>query len=476
MKTVDELMDAGRRAQARVADYTQEQIDDVCLAIGWQLFNQENITRLSELAVEETGYGNVESKIAKHHRKVFGVLKDIRGAKTVGLLERDEAKGISKYAKPMGVVCAILPATNPTATAGSNALSILKCRNAVIFRPSSRAEKCSALAIAFMRRGLAQVGAPEDLIQIMEAPSREATKELMIRSDLVVATGGAPMVKAAYSSGTPSHGVGAGNAVAMVAEDADVADAIAKVTASKTFDYATSCSSENSLIVQDGVYDEVMSELRKNKGYICNAEEKETLKNWMWLFNEKKQKYALNPQVVAQSALKIAACAGLKVPDDTQMLIVEGSQPAVEDKFADEKISPVLAIFRYDEFKEGVEMLMAITDRYGRGHSSGIHTFKREYIDYLGETLLTSRITVRQPMAAANGGHLYNAMPCTTTLGCGSWGGNATTENVHYKQFLNVTWVNEPITPCEPTPEEMWGAFWQKFGRPENGDGPKDKE
>lgn len=466
MKTVDELMEASRRAQAQVANYTQEQIDEVCLAAGWALFNDENITKLSKLAVEETGYGNVEDKIVKHRRKVFGVLKDIRNAQTVGCIERDEEKGISKWAKPIGVVCAILPATNPTATAGANALSILKGRNAVIFRPSSRAKNCSEMAINLMRAELKKIGAPEDLIQIMTEATREETKELMTKSDLVVATGGQPMVKAAYSSGTPSHGVGAGNAVAMVAEDADVADAMAKVTASKTFDNATSCSSENSLIVQESVYDEVVSELRKNKGYVCNAEEKETLKNWLWQFNEKKQKLALNPKVVAQSALKVATEAGLNVPEDTKMLIVECTLPE-DDKYSDEKICPVLALFKYKEFKDGVDMLIGITDKYGRGHSSGIHTFKREYIDYLGENLLTSRITVRQPMAAANGGHSFNAMPCTTTLGCGSWGGNATTENVHYKQFLNVTWVNEPIANIDPTVDQVWGKFWEKYGRPE---------
>lgn len=464
MSRVDELVKAGRKAQKQVADYSQEQIDEVCLAAAWALYNDENVHALSKLAVEETGYGNYESKVVKHKRKVGGAVEGVLGKVSVGLIERDEQTGISKYAKPVGLVCAILPATNPTATAGTKAVAILKGRNAVIFRPSSRARKSSSLAIEFMRAGLRRIGAPEDLVQIYDDADIPSTGELMQKCDLVVATGGGPMVRAAYSSGTPSYGVGVGNAVCILAEDADVREAVAMITASKTFDYATSCSSENSIIVQRGILDAVKEQIAANRGHLCSAEERARLKAWMWRTNDK-GRLALNGKIVAQSATRIAADAGLDVPPDTVMLVVEGEEPAALDKFADEKMCPVLTLYVYDTFDEALEKISSITDRYGRGHSMGIHTFRPDYIERMGRTMLTSRITVRQPMAAANGGHAMNHMPPTATLGCGTWGKNSTTENIHYKHFLNVTWVNEPRPARTFSEEAVWGGFFARHGR-----------
>jgi sulfoacetaldehyde dehydrogenase len=462
MSRVDELVQAGRRAQEQVAGYTQGQIDDVCLAVGWALYNDENVHELSKLAVEETGYGNYESKVVKHKRKVGGAVEGILGKVSVGLVERDEASGISKYAKPVGLVCAILPATNPTATAGTKAVAILKGRNAVIFRPSSRARKASSLAVEYMRAALRQVGAPEDLVQVYDDADIPSTAELMQKCDLVVATGGGPMVRAAYSSGTPSYGVGVGNAVCIIAEDADVQEAVSMITASKTFDYATSCSSENSIIVQRGILDGVLAEIRANRGHVCTPEEKAKLRDWMWQVNDK-GRLAMNGKIVAQPATRIAADAGIEVPEDTRMLVVMGEEPAVQDKFADEKMSPVLTLFTYETFDEALEKISSITNRYGRGHSMGIHTYRPDYIERMGQTMLTSRITVRQPMAAANGGHATNHMPPTATLGCGTWGKNSTTENIHYRHFLNVTWVNEPRPARIFSEEAVWGEFHARY-------------
>jgi sulfoacetaldehyde dehydrogenase len=315
-----------------------------------------------------------------------------------------------------------------------------------------------------MRDALRRIGAPEDLVQIFDDADIPSTAELMQKCDLVVATGGGPMVRAAYSSGTPSYGVGVGNAVCIVAEDADVKEAVSMITASKTFDNATSCSSENSIIVQKGILDEVLSEIRANKGYICSPAEKDTLRNWMWQVNDK-GRLKLNGKIVAQAATRIAADAGIEVPADTAMLVVMGEEPAVLDKFADEKMSPVLTVFTYDTFDEALEKITSITNRYGRGHSMGIHTYRSDYIERMGQTMLTSRITVRQPMAAANGGHAMNFMPPTATLGCGTWGKNSTTENIHYKHFLNITWVNEP-RPARPFSEDaVWGGFFARIGQ-----------
>lgn len=462
MKSVAELVAAARKAQREIADYTQEQIDEVCLSIGWEVYNDHNIDILARMAVEETGYGNYDSKITKHKRKIGGTLHDIIGAKTVGCIERNEATGISKYAKPVGIVCGILPATNPTATTGGKAIAILKGRNAVIFKPSSRAKQCTAECIAMMRRGLERVGAPVDLIQVMELPEREATQELMSRCDLVVATGSGPLVKAAYSSGTPAYGVGAGNAVAIIAEDADINDATQKIHSSKTFDYATSCSSENSIIVLESVYADTMAAFKKLHTHICRPEEKAQLKEHMWKPG-KKGGLALNENVIAKSAMVIADGAGLSVEPDTTMLLVESTDPPGLDQFAEEKISPVLVAYKAKDFEDAVAILKVLTSRVGPGHSCGIHTFKREYIERLGNDMPTSRITVRQPMAAANGGHPFNRMPSTATLGCGSWGGNITTENIHYKHFLNITWVNEPVDPWVFDDTQTWGEFWKKY-------------
>ncbi len=452
-----------RAAQAHIADYTQEQIDDVCLSVGWEVYNDENIALLAKRAVEVTEMGNVPDKITKHKVKVMGVLNDIRDAKTVGLIERDERRGISKYAKPVGVVGALLPVTNPTATPASNGLGILKGRNAVIFAPHPRGAAASKLAIEYMRKGLRRVGAPEDLVQIIEEPSIPRTNELMKQVDLVVATGGGAMVKAAYSSGTPSYGVGPGNSVQIIAEDADVADAVAKIALSKAFDHATSCSSENSVIIHESLYDEALTLFRrKEHSYLVTGGEREKLKGWMWRPN-KKGVVGLNPAIIARSAATIAEGAGLTVPQDTRVLLVEGTMPLEDDRFADEKLSPVLTLYRYGTFEEAVDILTRLTDNAGTGHSCGIHTHKREYIEALGERMRTSRIMVRQAQAPANGGNFFNGMPSTVTLGCGTWGGNITTENIHWKHFINVTWVSEPFEPVRPTDDEIWGRFWSRY-------------
>ncbi len=464
MKTVPEQMELARKAQEIVAGYTQKQIDDVCLAVGWEVYRDENIVKLAHMAVKETGYGNEQSKILKHKRKVGGVLHDVKGAVSVGLMERDEIGGISKYAKPVGVVCAILPATNPTSTCGGKAVTILKGRNAVIFKASSRAYGCTAEAVRMMRNGLKKIGAPVDLIQILEDGSREAVTELMQAADLIVATGSGAVVRAAYSSGTPAYGVGQGNAVAIVAEDADVPDAAEKIYTSKLFDYATSCSSENAIIVITDVYDAFLKEMKLRRCHLVSNTDRDTLQTHMWKVNAK-GKPALNPDIIAKSAKTIAEGAGLLVPADTDILLVEGREPIAGDKFHDEKISPVLTVYKADNFKDACRILRELTRRVGRGHSCGIHTFTREYIEYLGTHMETSRVTVRQAMSAGNGGHPFNRMPSTATLGCGTWGGNITTENIHWKHFINVTWVNEPVAPWSFSDEEMWGDFWKQHGK-----------
>jgi sulfoacetaldehyde dehydrogenase len=464
VNTISELVKKAREAQEKIDGYTQEQIDEVCLSVAWEVYRGENIHELARLAVEETGMGVYEDKVTKHKVKVLGVINDVIKGKSVGLIERDEDKKISKYAKPVGVVGALTPVTNPTATPASNAVSILKGRNAVIFAPHPKSKKSSGLAVEYMQKGLVKVGAPKELIQIIEEPSIELTNELMKQVDLVLATGGGPMVKAAYSSGTPSYGVGPGNSVQIIAEDADVVDAIKKVVISKTFDNATSCSSENSVIIHESIYYRALEEIKKNNGYICNNEERKKLEKWMWIPN-KNGKISLNPRIIAKSAVSIAADAGFSVSQNIKMLAVEGTHPLENDRFSEEKISPVLTIWKCSNFEEAYDILKGLTDNCGTGHSCGIYTYKKEYIEYMALNMKTSRIMVRQPQAPANGGNFFNGMPSTVTLGCGTWGGNITTENINYKHFLNITWVSEPFEPVKPSDESIWGDFWRKHGK-----------
>ncbi len=461
---IKDLVDRARIAQAQIENYTQEQIDNVCRSVAWQTYCDENIKVCAESAVEETGMGNVPDKLMKHKNKVLGSLLESLKGKTVGLIEENAKLGIRKYAKPVGVVGALSPVTNPTATPASNAIAILKGRNAMILAPHPHAKKSAKVVCDFMRAGLRAVGAPEDLIQFVAEPSLELSQELMRQVDLVLATGGPGVVKAAYSSGKPAYGVGAGNAVAIVAEDADIKDAAQKLYFSKAFDNATSCSSENSAIVEDSIYTVFMNQLRAEGAYICSAKERDILEKTIWVPN-KKGDLAINGAIVAASAAKIASMAGISIPEGTRALVVECDDVHADSRWRGEKLSPVLVVWRYKGFDHALEIVKTLTDYAGTGHSSGIHTFNAGYIERLALAQKSSRIMVRQPMAPANGGNFFNGMPSTVSLGCGTWAGNSTTENIHWKHFINVTWVSEPFEPARPKDGEVWGPFWEKFGK-----------
>ena len=456
---VSSYVKRAKAAQQQIQYYTQEQIDEVCVAIGWEVYNDQNIEILAKMAVEETKMGNVTDKIAKHKNKVLGVLKDVQHAKSVGCIEVDEEKKIRKYAKPVGVVGALTPVTNPTATPASNGITILKGRNAVIFAPHPRSKKATAMAVKFMREGLRKVNAPEDLIQVIEEPSIEVTEELMRQVDVVLATGGSAMVKAAYSSGKPAYGVGPGNSVSIVAEDANIMDAATKIMGSKAFDHATSCSSENSIIIHESVYDQMIEQLISLGGYLVSEGMRERLSMYMWPINDKGYR-SINPKIIAQSAQTIAQGAMLPVNDYVKVLLVEGREDIEADFFSQEKLSPVLTVFKYSTFEEGYRILQRLTDNYGTGHSCGIHTFNDDYVTYIGANIRSSRVLVNQAQAAGNGGAFFNGMPSTVSLGCGSWGGNITSENITYKHFINTTWVSEFFAPKRPSDEEIFGAYF----------------
>jgi sulfoacetaldehyde dehydrogenase len=457
---IQEVVKKAKDAQQIVEYWSQEQVDEVVMAAGWEVFKKDNATACAKLANEETGLGVFEHKLIKHQKKVLGTLRDLHGLKTVEIIEEDPIKGLIKLAKPVGVIAALTPVTNASSTIGVNGLPILKTRNAVIFAPHPSAKKTCALTCEFMRDGLKKVGAPVDLVQYLTEPSIEATQALMKEVDLIVATGGSAMVKAAYSSGVPAYGVGAGNSVTVVDDTADLADAAKKIYLSKTFDNATSCSAENSAVIQASVLDQMISNFKSHGGYLCSHEEKQKLKNLMW-----PDGIHINRKIVGQAATKIASLAGLAVPDNTTFLMVMGEAIGQADLFSGEKLSPVITLWSYNKFDEAIEYVQKLTHYSGRGHSCGIHTTDDKNIIRLAEKARVSRMIVRQSQCYANSGDYVNGLPFSLTLGCGTWGGNITTENVHWKHFINVTWVSKPIEPVIPDETVIFGKYWNKFGK-----------
>lgn len=449
---VADLMERARAAQ-RIADgYSQEKVDTLVKAIAWSLVREDNAGVIAQLAVDESKLGYYEAKYIKLQKKIRGALWNIRDVKSVGITEKDEKKGLVKIAKPVGVIGAIVPCTNPEATPVIKAMFALKGRNAVVFSPHPRTKRTNKAIVDIMRKTLKKYGAPEDLLITVENPTIEISNEVMRQCDLIVATGGSPMVKAAYSSGKPAYGVGTGNTVVVVDETADIADAARKIMLSKTFDYATSCSSDNSVVIQEDIYDALVKVLQKDGGYLVKTAEREQLQKTMWIDGH------LNPDIIAQPAAKIAALAGIQVGDDTKFIIVEETGIGKEFPFSGEKLSVVLTVYKYSDFSEAIGLVNRITDYMGKGHSCGIHSFNEAHIIKLALNTKTSRMMVRQATSAANSGNWDNGMPFTLTLGCGTWGGNIASENITWKHMINTTWVSYPIPQVIPTDEELFGS------------------
>ena len=446
------LIRRAREAQEVADTFTQEKVDKLTAAMTWAAVKPENSDKISKLAVEESALGYYDAKYIKLQKKVRGAYRDMKHAKTVGVIEIDKEKGLMKLAKPVGVVGAVVPCTNPEATPVINALQAVKSRNAIVFSPHPRTKKTNYLLCEIMRDALKRHGAPEDLIISIEEPTIEISQELMKQCDLVIATGGSGLVKSAYSSGTPAYGVGAGNAVSIVDEDADIPDAARKIMLGKTFDYSTSCSSENSVIILSSIYDKTMAALKAEGGYLCGAEEKEKLQKTMFPDGQH-----LNTKLTAQAPDVIAAAAGIELPENTKFLMVEETGIGQGYPFSDEKLSVILAVYRKDTFSEAVDAVNQIHEFKGKGHSCGVHTFNEEHILELAKKTFTSRIMIRQAICFGNSGDWTNGMPFTLSLGCGTWGGNMASENITHKHFMNTTWVSSPIPECIPDDKELFG-------------------
>jgi len=448
---VSDLMVKARAAQKQIEFKSQAEVDDICARLTRSGTTDAFAKKIAELAVEEGRMGNVPSKIGKMMVKVKGVYAQLKDAKTVGIIERDEAKGLVKIAKPVGVIGALIPVTNCEATPFGKAISAIKTRNAIILAPHPRSVKTGKMAADRMRTVLERHGWPVDLVQTLEEISVEISGELMAQSDLILATGGTPMVKAAYSSGKPALGVGAGNAVTIVDVTANTDEVADKIMRSNTFDFGTSCSTENSCLVPESMVDQMKASFEKAGAYLVPASEKAQLQKAYW-----PDGVHLNREIVAQSAQKIAGIAGIKLPEGRTFFVVEETGIGEGFPFTGEKLSSCLAMYTYKDFDQAIDMVNRITDFSGPGHSCGIHTTDEAKAIKLGEAVKVARVMVNQPQALANSGAWTNGMPMSLTLGCGTWGGNSVSENVGYKHLMNTTWISWPIASTELPTEELF--------------------
>ena len=448
---IDGYIERARKAQAEFEKMSQEQVDAAVKTVGKVVY--DNAEYLAEIAVEETGMGNVPDKIAKNKQKSKIVWNNLKGKKSRGILDTDESTGITKVAKPVGVVAAITPCTNPIVTPMSNSMFALKCGNAIIITPHHKSIKCSTKTVEMINEELAKLGMPENLIQIIDQHSRENTRNLISSADVVVATGGAGMVNAAYSSGRPALGVGAGNVQCIIDEGYDYKVAVPKIIAGRTFDYGIICSGEQSVICPEKDFENIMNEFADNGGYIVR-DKNELKKIRNALFQDGKP----NRHSVGQSCAKIAELAGIDIPTDTKIIVVEAEGTGLTDSLGGEKMAPVIAAYKYSDLEEGVNIARENLEKEGKGHSVSFHSDSEEHIKYVGENLCVSRFVINQVCASSAGGSFYNGLAPTNTLGCGSWGHNSISENLDYKHLMNVSRIARYMPNNHvPTDEELWG-------------------
>ncbi|MCB1519110.1 MAG: aldehyde dehydrogenase family protein [Hyphomicrobiaceae bacterium] len=460
----DAVAEVVRRARAAMEAYENhdaERVDDAVRALAWSIYKPENARMLAELGVADTGLGNVPSKIIKNTRKTFGTLRDLLRARTIGVISEDRERGIVQYGKPVGVVGAVCPSTNPAATPVNKAMMALKGGNAVIIAPSPAGQMTTARTVELMRAELKKAGHPEDLVQLLPSPvSKEMTQELMNQVDLAVVTGSQNNVKRAMQSGTVAIGVGAGNVPVIIDSTADLDDAAQKICASKIFDNSTSCSSENAVIILDDVYEPALAALERAGGWRCSVDEREKVRNSLWIGDK------LNRRIIAKDADITAEAMGL-APDArrAKFFMVEEAAVGGKHSFADEKLSLVLTVYRAKDFADAKRITRAILDVTGKGHSAGIHTKNLDHARELAAETDVVRILVNQAHTFGNGGSFENGLPFTLSMGGGTWAGNTISENLNYRHFINITHLVTTIPEDKPTEEELFGPYWQRYGK-----------
>ncbi|MDC0470677.1 aldehyde dehydrogenase family protein [Candidatus Pseudothioglobus singularis] len=457
---IEKLVANAKKAQETINNYSQEQVDELILAVAWEIIQPENNQELSKMAVKDTGLGNIEDKKRKNRRKTLGLLRDLKGVKTVGIIDQNVQKGIIEIARPVGVIGAVVPSTNPVATPLNKVINALKCRNAIILAPSPKGAKVCTRVVELIQIALTRTGAPKNIVQSLPEPiSKEDTNELSRLVDLIVATGSQNNIQRALQSGTPTLGVGVGNVPSIIDESANLNDASHKIMTSKTFDNATSCSSENSIIVLKSVYEELIKSLEEEGGSLLDIQEKKILQQGMWSENG-----IINRDIIAKKSNEIATLVGLKGKHlSSKFLMVEEQNVGLDFPFSMEKLSPVLAVYKAKDFSHAVEIATLILKNQGKGHSCGIHSQNEDNIERLGMELPVCRVIVNQAHCFATGGNFDNGLPFSLSMGCGTWGNNVTDENLNYKHYLNITKIVKTIEPDEPSEKDIFSDYWEKY-------------
>ena len=444
------LIKNARVAQLKYEKFNQKQVDVLVKAIARVVY--DNAVDLARMAVDETQMGLFEDKIKKNKGKANIIWNSLKTKKSVGIISNNPATGIVEVAKPMGVVGVVSPCTNPIVTPMCNAMFALKGRNSIIIAPHPRAKKCAKHLVNLFNEAIKKYDAPENLIQVIDEPTNELTGELMKAVDVIVATGGYGMVKAAYSSGKPAYGVGVGNVQCILDRDIDTKDAITKIITGRTFDNGIICSGEQTIIIHEDDYANVIKELKANGVYyIDGGEEREKLRKAVFVNG------VMNKDLVGQSAAKIAEIAGIKLPEGTKMIAVRADGIGRMDLFSKEKMCPVIATYTYKTFKDAIDIAIANLEVEGMGHTIAIHSNNKENIEYAALTVHVCRVLVNQIGATMNGGSFFNGYAATTTLGCGSWGNNSISENFDYKHLINITRISYLLKDVKvPTDQEIW--------------------
>jgi sulfoacetaldehyde dehydrogenase len=460
-EAVAAIIARARAAQAQIENYTQEQVDELIRGMVWSCAQPGEAEKITKMKLEETELGDYDGTYAKIAVKTRATLMDILPDQSVGVIEEDRERNIIKIAKPVGVIGALSPSTNPEATPVIKAIQAVKGRNAIVIAPHPRAKLTNRYIVERMRAAITQLGAPADLVQDIGEVSLERTEELMKQCDRILATGGPGMVKAAYSSGTPALGVGAGNAVITVDETADIADAAEKIRISKTLDLAASCSADNAVIAVEAIYDKLLDELIKQGGYLAQPGDYEKIAKVLW-----DEHGHLNSKAVVKRPQVLCAMAGVDIPEDRTFIVMPETGTGPEHPYSGEKLSAIMAFYKVKDIDEAIALTNQIQAYQGQGHSCGIYSTSDENILKLGMQTKTSRVMVNQPQAPSNSGNLWNGMRQTFSLGCGSWGNNSTNENINWKHLINVTWISKPLATPKALPDdaELFGDVIDRLG------------
>ncbi|MGI6751383.1 MAG: aldehyde dehydrogenase family protein [Anaerovoracaceae bacterium] len=456
---VEKIINRSRTAQKHIENYGQEKIDELCAAIAFTCTRLTFMQRASEILVGESGMGVVENKVGKITNKVKGVYRDMKGKKSVGCIDVNEATGMWTYAKPMGVIAGIMPVTNGEATPICKALFAIKSRNSIILAPHPKAKETNDYVAATIRDVLKRYNAPQDLIIPIEGDyvNLGTYGELMKQADFILATGSSALVKAAYSSGTPAIGVGTGNVVSIIDGTTDLNKVADMIIISKSFDHATSCSTENSLIVLESCYEDFIKAMEKKGVHLIKNDtpHKEMMIKTLWPNSPGDN--VLNRRIIAQSAEKIAEIAQVPVPQGTRVILIE--EDGGYDRnypLTGEKLSPVACIRKCKTFEEGLEMMEKILEYQGLGHSCGIHSSLDDRIHALANRIKVCKVCVNAPQSLTNSGSWTSGFPMSLTLGCGTWGGNSISHNATWRDLLNFTYLSKPIPSTMPTDEELF--------------------